>query len=161
MKILIGVDGSPCSDAALSHVAQSIWPAQASFLVLSAVPPVFIGPGEVGPHVLSELIGQQKEYHRGIAERAAARLARAGLKVTARATYGDPRTILEETARSERVDLMVVGSHGRSGIKKLLLGSVAGHVVMHAPCPVLVVKMPAPSVDRTERKTAVRVAMPV
>jgi hypothetical protein len=46
-----------------------------------------------------------------------------------------------------------VGSHGRSGLKKLLLGSVATHVVTHAPCPVLVVKTPAwkklePEVER-------------
>jgi universal stress protein A len=56
---------------------------------------------------------------------------------------GDPRDALVETARQDRVDLIIVGSHGRTGLSKLLLGSVASHVVSHAPCNVLVVKLPA------------------
>jgi nucleotide-binding universal stress UspA family protein len=53
---------------------------------------------------------------------------------------GDPREMLIEEARSERADLVVVGSHGRTGLDRLLMGSVASHVVTHAPCSVLVVK---------------------
>jgi nucleotide-binding universal stress UspA family protein len=56
---------------------------------------------------------------------------------------GDPRSVLIEAARREKSDLLVIGSHGRSGMAKLLLGSVASHVVGHAPCSVLVVKRPA------------------
>jgi universal stress protein A len=48
-----------------------------------------------------------------------------------------------DEARREKADLIVVGSHGRSGMAKLLLGSVAAHVVSHAPCSVLVVRPPA------------------
>ena len=48
--------------------------------------------------------------------------------------YGD-------VARSEHADLVVVGSHGHTGIAKVLLGSVASHIVSHAPCSVLVVKV--------------------
>ena len=43
-------------------------------------------------------------------------------------------------AREENVDLIVMGTHGRTGLKRLLLGSVAEAVVRHAPCPVLLVK---------------------
>ena len=53
---------------------------------------------------------------------------------------GDPREALIEMARREGADLIVVGSHGRSGLTKLLMGSVASHVVTHAPCDVLVVR---------------------
>jgi nucleotide-binding universal stress UspA family protein len=60
--------------------------------------------------------------------------------------------VLEETVAVEHADLLVVGSHGRTGIKKLLLGSVASHVVAHAPCPVLVVKMPIASVGAAKRQ---------
>jgi len=56
---------------------------------------------------------------------------------------GDPREALVLAAESDQADLVVVGSHGRSGLTKLLLGSVASHVVTHAPCNVLVVKMRA------------------
>ena len=54
---------------------------------------------------------------------------------------GDPRDVLVDTARNLHADLLVVGSHGRTGLAKLVLGSVAAHVVTHAPCSVLVVKM--------------------
>ncbi len=47
--------------------------------------------------------------------------------------------LLDEAAR-RRVDLIVVGSHGRTGLTKLMMGSVASHIVTHAPCSVLVVK---------------------
>jgi len=53
---------------------------------------------------------------------------------------GDPRQTLLDVAQSERADLIVVGSHGRSGLAKMMLGSVSSHVVTHAPCSVLVVK---------------------
>ena len=47
--------------------------------------------------------------------------------------------ILDEAA-SQRIDLIVIGTHGHTGIKHLLLGSIAERVVQHAPCPVLTVK---------------------
>ena len=49
------------------------------------------------------------------------------------------RTIIEY-AEAEKVDLIIVGSNGKTGIKKLLLGSVASAVVTHSHCPVLVIK---------------------
>jgi nucleotide-binding universal stress UspA family protein len=64
----------------------------------------------------------------------------AGLSTQAMVLDGDPREALVEAAKSERADLLVVGSHGRTGLAKLLMGSVASHVVAHAPCTVTVVK---------------------
>jgi nucleotide-binding universal stress UspA family protein len=95
------------------------------------------------PRSITDLYEEQEGYHREIAQGAARRLSVAGLKAIPRVIHGDPRIVLEETARSEQADLVVVGSHGRSGIKKLLLGSVAAHVMTHAPCPVLVIRVPA------------------
>jgi nucleotide-binding universal stress UspA family protein len=54
----------------------------------------------------------------------------------------DPRLSIVAVATREAVDLVVVGSHGRSGLQKLLLESVSSHVVAHTPCSVLVVKLP-------------------
>ena len=161
MRVLIGVDGSACSDAALRLVMELPWPAGTTFLTLSASAPVFFGPGENGPLAVAELIRQLEESHKEIAAAAAARLRRAGLQAAARVGHGDPRRVLEETAGLEHADLLVVGSHGRPGIKKLLLGSVAGHVVAHAPCPVLVVKMPIAGVPAAVHKTDAPEALPV
>lgn len=53
---------------------------------------------------------------------------------------GDPGESIVSAAEAESVDLVVVGTHGRGAIGRLLLGSVSEHVVRHAPCPVLVVR---------------------
>ena len=141
MNVLIGVDDSPYSRAAVERVKSLSWPAGTKFLVVSASAPVFVGPGEAAaPGAIAELIEQQETYHRGLADRWAAELKSAGLNVTAKMVPADPRGALVDEAKRMSADLVVVGSHGRSGLTKLLLGSVATHVVTHAPCSVLVVK---------------------
>ena len=144
MKIVVGVDDSPFSKAAIEYVTGTAWPAGSRFAVVSACPPIWIGPGEMAaPGPVAEMNAQQEQYHRETAQKAAKTLVDAGLKATGRAELGDPRSVLVEAARHEKADLLVVGSHGRSGMSKLLLGSVASHVIGHAPCSVLVVKRPA------------------
>ena len=53
---------------------------------------------------------------------------------------GYPATVIVEEAESQGADLVVLGTHGHTGIKHLLLGSIAERVVQHSPCPVLTVK---------------------
>ena len=141
MKVLVGVDDSPFSEAAIDYVKHATWPQGTQFLVLSACPPMWVGPGEaVAAGPIAQLNQEQQDFHRDLAEKAAKKLAASGLVTKAMSSLGDPRSAITDAAARERVDLVIVGSHGRSGIKKLLLGSVASHVVSHAPCSVLVVK---------------------
>jgi nucleotide-binding universal stress UspA family protein len=56
---------------------------------------------------------------------------------------GDPSTAVARLAESEGVDLIIMGTHGRTGISRLLMGSVAEAVVRRAPCPVLTYKQPS------------------
>jgi nucleotide-binding universal stress UspA family protein len=143
MIVLIGVDESAFSKAAVEYVKGATWPKGTRFHVVSASPPVFIGPGEAAaPGAISELIQAQEKFHRNLADAGAAALKAAGLDAEARMVPTDPRGALIDEAKRVHADLVVVGSHGRSGIGKLLLGSVASHVVSHAPCSVLVVKRP-------------------
>jgi len=60
---------------------------------------------------------------------------------------GYPATAIEEAVTRKNADLVVIGTHGHTGLKHLLLGSVAERVVQKAPCPVLTVKAPEPSED--------------
>ena len=141
MKILLGVDDSPFSRAATRYVKEAAWTKGTEFFVISACPSVWIGAGEeMASDAIGELNRQQELYHQETAEAAARELEAAGLKATGRCLPGDPRHALVEHARAMGCDLVVVGSHGRSGMVKLLLGSVASHVVTHAPCSVLVVR---------------------
>jgi len=75
-------------------------------------------------------------------ERSAATLRERGLTVETVVREGYPATAIEEEARLRHADLVVIGTRGHSGLKHLLLGSIAERVVQKAPCPVLAVKTP-------------------
>ena len=64
----------------------------------------------------------------------------AGVRVNFLIWEGEPAEAIVDAARSEQVDLVVVGSHGRGGVGRFFIGSVSDHVVRHAHCPVLVVR---------------------
>ena len=76
---------------------------------------------------LSELVERNKALHR---------------RVTGRMVVGTPFIEIMNAAKEGGVDLIVVGSHGRTGLKQMLIGSVAEKVVRKSPCPVLAVKHP-------------------
>jgi nucleotide-binding universal stress UspA family protein len=75
-------------------------------------------------------------------ERYATRLRERGLDVETSIREGYPATVIEDEARARRADLIVIGTRGHTGLKHLLLGSVAERVVQKAPCAVLTVKIP-------------------
>jgi nucleotide-binding universal stress UspA family protein len=78
-----------------------------------------------------------------LAETAAALAAR-GIEVETVAREGYPPEVIVDTARSLGVDLIAMGTHGRTGLRHLLLGSNAERVIEHAPCPALTVRQPGP-----------------
>lgn len=146
MKILIGVDASPCSDAALQFVRGLPLPANSRVIIVSAVQvvvPAYAEVYAVGAGGVDQYLEDETKAHGEVVARAEKQLREKGLQLEARVLIGDPREVLVRTARDEGVDLVVLGSHGRSGIAKLVLGSVAAHVMTHAPCSVLVVKAKA------------------
>lgn len=69
-----------------------------------------------------------------------ARAAKYGVKTRSIVREGDPASTLARLAEEEGVDLIVAGTHGRRGVRRLLLGSVAEGVARQAPCPVLLVR---------------------
>jgi nucleotide-binding universal stress UspA family protein len=72
-------------------------------------------------------------------ERLAARARRGGLRVSTRLEAGAPASAIVRAAKKERAALVVLGTHGRTGLPRLLLGSVAERVIRTAPCPVVTV----------------------
>lgn len=142
MKILLGLDESACSLRAIEFLKQMPWARSAEWRLLSAFnyPLVLTGlPDAMAIEAFDSVRLQMIEQSRWLAK-LDRELRAAGFRSKCEVTESDPRTRIVECARDENVDLVVVGSHGRTGMSRLLLGSVAGHVVVHAPCNVLVVK---------------------
>jgi universal stress protein A len=141
--ILAPTDFSDYSKKALSDALElaQIFGAKLSLLhVLEPSP--YLGeftPPTMGADLLSDLEQQ-----------ASAALARmlpeaqnAQIEVTRSVVMGSPSLKIVETAEAEHVDLIVMATHGRTGLSHLLIGSVAERVVRTAPCPVLTMRPPA------------------
>ena len=139
MKILLAVDGSVISTRAArqaAKLAQKI--PDASVTLFNADPPLLqaaaVKMGVEATH----------RYHAGNS-RYASRGARAALKrarvsFEEKAVVGDPAKRIAQEAKKGRYDLVVMGSHGRGGLKGVLLGSVAQKVIHLSEVPVLVVR---------------------
>jgi nucleotide-binding universal stress UspA family protein len=144
MKILVAVDGSSYSQAALEEVARRPWPAGTEVEVLSVAHPVPFIPDPI-------MFGAAAHMHtaREEGERAARDLEKStsGLRqkapelhVSGELREGSPKEAILKEAEAWGADLIVVGSHGRGAAGRFLLGSVSQAVVLHAPCSVEVVR---------------------
>ena len=100
------------------------------FTALGAVP--------MAPRLFADAAEQARER----LEQTAKPLRETGLRVETVAQEGYPPLVIEEAAREANADLITMGTHGRSGLRHLLLGSTAERVVQHAPCPVLTIRRP-------------------
>jgi nucleotide-binding universal stress UspA family protein len=146
MNVMIAVDGSPHSDAAVEFVRKMTLPQGSRVTVVSSVAlPTF---SYVGSYVPADLqvetwLGEITKAHEDVVSRDVTALHAAGVHVESRVLQGDPRDTLVEEARRLGANLLVVGSHGRTGFDKLVMGSVSSHVMAHAPCSVLLVKLKA------------------
>jgi len=146
MKILLALDESPHAKEAARWVARCGWPAGSSVLIVCSVRSDLYVTGELYVPASSELdlvIAEDVKRAEALVAAAAPALKERGLLVETRVTRGDPRFSIVDEAKAWGAELIVVGSHGRTGLAKLFLGSVASHVTTHAPCSVLVVKLPA------------------
>lgn len=145
-KILVGTDFSPESQRAADTAVQLAQVTSATVTLAHAwTPPVFPRPaGEsfiADPVMLQTL---ERAAEDGLtAEKQ--RLAGRGVDVSTRALLGPEVDTLLHLAHSESFDLIVVGTHGRTGLKRLVLGSFAELIVRNASVPVLTVKLPEAS----------------
>jgi nucleotide-binding universal stress UspA family protein len=145
MKILLAIDGSPCSDAAVAEVARRPWPPQSDVRVVKVDAPVDPGLLRGGPAtVFDEIAKQQRAESAGQIRDAAAVLGQSasGLRITQALLEGWPKDAIVAEAERWGADLVVVGSHGYGPIRRFFLGSVSLFVAHHAPCSVLVVRQP-------------------
>jgi nucleotide-binding universal stress UspA family protein len=136
-KILLPSDFSHCGDEALAFATMLARDTKATLLIVHVEEPpaayggdyMYYGPPEPNRELLRELLEKivpadpivPCEHH---------------------LLFGDPAHQLVEFANKQSVDLIVIGTHGRTGLFRALMGSVAESVVRHATCPVISVKHP-------------------
>jgi nucleotide-binding universal stress UspA family protein len=142
MKILVAVDDSKFSEAALQAVIAQFSPQGTEVLVLHVVEPVTLAPPpQMSPSYTPELEMRVKEGQE-LVEREVQKLRAAGFETHGAVETGDIRGKILDAAAESGTDLIVLGSHGRKGVQRFLLGSVAENVARHAPCSVQIVRIP-------------------
>lgn len=147
MKILLAIDESECSQTATRAVIAQFPREHAEVLVLNADEwpnrlPTSLAFAE-GPVAASDILDERDERRRQgeeLVSRAAQQLQAAGFKAITAVREGDARHAILDAAAEWAADVIVVGSHGRRGMDRFLLGSVSENIVRHAPCSVEIVR---------------------
>jgi universal stress protein A len=138
--ILVPVDFSPHAERALDYAIMLARKLPARLLLLHVIHTFPLGVTEMGPTLpQAYLQGIESEVRQSL-EKYLQRLGEAGLAGETTIMYGVPFEEIAQFAKARQVDLIVIGTHGRTGLEHLFLGSVAEKVVRLAPCPVLVTR---------------------
>jgi len=140
----MGIDDSKFSGDVLRAIVTQFRTENTEVRVLHVLQPSAPAPPQMAPGYAPELDDQKKPAHE-LVEQLAKELRSAGFKVETAVEVGDIRERIIDSAEGWRADLIVVGSRGRSGIQRLLLGSVAEFVARHAKCSVEIVRTPVSS----------------
>jgi len=144
-SILLPTDFSGCANYALPYAATIAHATGASIIcvhVIESVVPAIGYTGLTEPLPLTDISEQLEDSAEKELPRLAECDALAGLNVEEVIVHGDAAAEIVSVANDRKVDLIVISSHGRAGLGRILFGSTAEAVVRHASCPVLVVKPP-------------------
>ena len=148
-KVLVPLDGSTFAEQAVRYLAEQEWAREAELLLVQSEPtpvvPVGAAPGLPGALPEPDLVAMDQEAGRacGAARRYlldAAHRCAADHVTHAYATIGEPGAAIVHIAMDQEAELIVMATHARTGLERLLSGSVAAQVVTHAPVPVLLLR---------------------
>ncbi len=152
--ILVPTDFSDDADQALDYAIALAQKLQARLTLLHVFHLSPLSVGEMPPAVLSATVQEMETTAQQRMQATLARVHHAGLHTDSAIIEGMPVQTILDTASEKNVDLIVMGTHGRTGLTHVLMGSVAEKVVRLAPCPVLVTR------GTTEASPADEDAMP-
>jgi nucleotide-binding universal stress UspA family protein len=142
-RILHATDFSSASNAAFGKAVELAKANGAQLYLVHVLTPVvpLAGDGYVSPTVYADIEASTRAAADKQMSRLAAKARQAGVtRVHTLLLEGVAHDRIARAARSRRADMIVIGTHGRTGLAKLFLGSVAGRVVAAASCPVLTVR---------------------
>ena len=139
-KVLVATGGSPWSEKAVRYATELAKDYDLRLVILHVItdtPPYFIA--EAGASV-DQVLESSEEAGRGILAEAVQRADEVGIEYETELAWGRVPEVICRVAEERGCDLIVVGSRGLTGFKRLMLGSISNAVAAKAPCPVLVVK---------------------
>lgn len=150
MKILLAIDGSNCSEAAVEALIRQHKPEDTEVLIVHVVEsvklmpiPYSFGAGPVLFQDYAPIAQQWRADGEALVSRTASRLQSAGFKTSTSVEEGDAREQILECAKKWRPDVILLGSHGWTGLDRLLLGSVSEAIARHAGCSVEIIRAKA------------------
>ncbi len=152
-KILIPLDESPLSEQALPVAIEMAKQFKSELILLQAVPPVTMtitdlgGSGMENPTMTTLAIENARALEANNVKAATVYIERkvqearsAGIKVSPSVFNDTPAKAILDVCKNEGVDLIIITTHGRSGLGRAIVGSVADHVIRHAGIPVMVIR---------------------
>ncbi len=145
-RILVPCDFSEYAEKALTWALELAERWRSRVLLLHVIPRPSYPPMLMGSYFdVAQFEASLQAEAEARAKEIVARAGNKAVQIETQVIIGEPFSDICRTAEDEKVDLIVMGSHGRTGLRHVLLGSVAERVVRHAPCPVLVVGKKAPA----------------
>ena len=142
--VLVPIDFSTYAEQALDSAIALAQKLQAHVTLLHVIqPPLGVG-ADMGVWPSPAFFAELEAAIMRDMEGSLARLTAAGLAGEIVVVPGVPFQEILDTAKKRQVDLIIMGTHGRTGLSHVLLGSVAEKVVRLAPCPVLIARQPTP-----------------
>jgi len=141
-RILHPSDFSPASSAAFKKAIDMAKASRAELLVAHVINPIVpvAGEGYLPPKMYDDIAASTRAWAQKQLAKLVATAKKSGVRVKGLLAEGPAHEQIVRLAKRTRADLVVMGTHGRSGLAKLFLGSVAGRVAAAAPCPVLTVR---------------------
>jgi len=133
-NIILAYDGSKHSNKALQEAIRIAKISGGKLLILSIVDVTDEFESQA-PGLTEKMTEKLKKQVQKAAEKAAAE----NIQVREEVRVGDASEMIVEVAGKKKCDLIIMGSHGKTGLKRLLMGSVTSRVIGHAPCKVLVI----------------------
>jgi nucleotide-binding universal stress UspA family protein len=141
-RILHPSDFSPASARAFTEAVARAKADGAELMLVHVLAPVapMVGDGYVAPQTIDAIERSGRQFAERRLAALASRVRKAGVRVTTRLLEGPPWQAITRAAKANRAGLIVMGTHGRGGLAKMFLGSVAERVIATAPCAVLTVR---------------------
>jgi universal stress protein A len=141
-RVMMASDFSPASRAAFARAVELARANRATLLLMHAVtlPPPTLGGEYIPPQTWERIDAAARAAAQKQLAALVAKARRAGVRAVGLIMTGSPHEVIVRAARARRADVLVLGTHGRTGLPRLFLGSVASRVLATAPCPVLTVR---------------------